>query len=393
MKILVTCHSYYPNKDGVQSVTQYLCEGLVKKGHKVTVVTRLYEGKGMSNEETRNGVHIIRIKSTTRHTIHRGDKKGYVELIKKLALGNDVMINVCTQCATTDWLLKELDYIKIPKILYNHSIWDFKYNRSYFITPITLLSKIWANLRWRLYYRVNAMYFKKYNYVTQLHEMDYATSLFEKRYKIKSVIIENAAEDDFFSDSLNSTIKLPKNYMINVSNYQKRKNQLKCLELYLEADIPDSWELVLIGSHKNKYSDRIEKHYLQYKQNHPDTKKKVSVLYDIPREDIPTYVKKARIYLMTSRWEAFPISLVESMAAGVPFVSSDVGIVKYLQGGVVCNNGREYCYWLHVLSNDNKKRIALGNLGRLEAMRSYRIDGKVDKLESLILECINNEKC
>ena len=39
MKIVFTVHTYYPNKDGVQYVTQYLAEGLAKLGHDITVIT------------------------------------------------------------------------------------------------------------------------------------------------------------------------------------------------------------------------------------------------------------------------------------------------------------------------------------------------------------------
>ena len=39
MKIVFTTHTYWPRKDGVQYVTQYLAEGLAKDGHEVIVFT------------------------------------------------------------------------------------------------------------------------------------------------------------------------------------------------------------------------------------------------------------------------------------------------------------------------------------------------------------------
>lgn len=392
MKIIVTCHSYYPNHDGVQFVTQYLCEGLTKKGHEVTVVTNYYENRNMVKEEECNGVKIIRIDAKTKHTIHHGDKKGYIQLIKNLSKQNDFMINVCTQCATTDWLLKELDNINIPKILYLHSIWDFKYKKDNFSSFKTLLSKLWGNIRWKFYYEKNGKYFRKYKYVTQLHAMDYTTLFFEKKYGIKSIIIENAAESSFFGDDYNKKIELPENYILNVSNYLKRKNQLKCLELYLNSSIPDDWELILIGSQKNAYSDLIEKKYNEYKEKNPGCKKKVQILYGIPRENISTYVKKSKIYMMTSKWEAFPISLVECMAANVPFISSDVGIVKYLPGGVTCSCDKDYYFWLNEFTSNELKRKEYGKLGNLEAINRFSIEEKVNQLEKLLVNGFEGDK-
>lgn len=385
MNILVTCHTYYPNHDGVQFVTQYLCEGLVKKGYNVTVITNFYDGRNMKNIEIINGVKIIRIKAKTKYTIHFGERKEYIKLIKELVKTNDVMVNVCTQCATTDWILKELDNIDIPKILYLHSIWDFKYKKDDFASIKLLVAKIWCNIRWRIYYLKNGKYFKKYKFVTQLHEMDYSNLFFEKKYNIKSVIIENAAEDNFFSDYTNKDIKLPNNYILNVSNYLKRKNQLKCLDLFLKSQIPEDWELILIGSKKNNYSKIIEDKYRKFINKHNDCKKKVQILYNIPRESISTYVKNAKIFMMTSKWEAFPISIIECMAAKVPFISSNVGIVKYLLGGVTCQNDNEYLYWINEFSKNEEKRKVYGYVGNLEAKKNFSIEENVNKFEKLIL--------
>lgn len=383
MRILITCHTYYPNNDGVQFVTQYLAEGLKSKGHEVTIVTNLYKDRCSKVEELHNGIKIYRVNVGTKHTIHYGNKKEYVDFIKKLCNENDIMINVCTQCATTDFLLNSLNDIKIPKVLYLHSIWDFKYNKENFKSFKTILGKLFANVRWRLYYLSNKSNFKKYNLVTQLHKMDYTNKFFEKKFGIKSVVIENAAEDVFFNDEVDNDIVLPDKYIVNVSNYLKRKNQEKCVELFLKADIPSDFELILIGSKKNSYYDKIVK---MYKES--NTNKKISFLYEVPRKDISTYVKKATLYMMTSKWEAFPISLTESLAAKTPFLSSNVGIVKYLPGGVVCNSDEEYIYWLEELTKNDEIREKYAELGYLEAKDKYSVKSKVDQLEKELLKLI-----
>ena len=44
MKIVFTTHTYYPEKNGVQVVTEYLAEGLAKKGHEVHIITEMLSG-------------------------------------------------------------------------------------------------------------------------------------------------------------------------------------------------------------------------------------------------------------------------------------------------------------------------------------------------------------
>lgn len=390
MNILFTTHTYAPNNDGVQFVTQYLAEGLVKLGHRVTVVTNLYPDRCNVKAENINGVEVIRINAETIHTIHRGNRNEYIAFIKDNQNNFDIMINVCTQAALTDWLFPIFDKIDIPKILYVHSIWDFKFNRENFKSFKSFCGKLWANIRWSFYYKKWKDIFVKYDAVVQLHRMDYSYKFFKKRYGINSVIIENAAEETFFSTNVNSEIVVPQKYIINVSNYIDRKNQFDCLKAFLTADIPEDWELVLIGSRKTTYYEKLVNYYQNY-QKKSSNSRKVHFLYSIPREQISTYVKKASLYIMTSKWEAFPISLVESMAAGVPFISSNVGIVKFFSGGIVADGIERYCYWLNRLTRDEVLRNHYGKMGRYEAFTHFKIDAKVKQLESLLYRCVNAE--
>lgn len=38
-KIVITTHTYYPNKNGVAIVNEYLTKGLRQKGYKISVIT------------------------------------------------------------------------------------------------------------------------------------------------------------------------------------------------------------------------------------------------------------------------------------------------------------------------------------------------------------------
>ena len=95
---------------------------------------------------------------------------------------------------------------------------------------------------------------------------------------------------------------------------------------------------------------------------------------------------------MTSKWEAYPISLIEAMAAGVPWISTNVGIVKYLPGGFVANEISDISYWIEFVSKNEKVAQSLGNVGKAYASTQFKINKKVDQLEDVILKAVEKEK-
>ncbi len=58
--------------------------------------------------------------------------------------------------------------------------------------------------------------------------------------------------------------------------------------------------------------------------------KNIRLLGAIPNKDMVSYFQKAYLYLMPSREEGSPHALLDAMAAGTPFVASDVGGVREL---------------------------------------------------------------
>lgn len=373
MNVLFTVNTYYPLKDGVQLVTGYLAEGLADRGHNVTVVTTK---NGFADEEIHNGVKILRVDLHTKHTRYYGDKEYYKKLILDLASQCDVMINVCTQNPMTDLLFPILKELKCKKILYMHGMYDSKWSRASVRNISDVGHKIWNNVRWGYYYKTSESIFKLYDHIVQLHEYDDAYIFFKEKYNIECEVIANACENTFFENCVKE------NYAIFVGNYLERKNQEFILRAFYKAKLDNGFGLILIGSEKNHYYDKLL--MLNQELSKIYGKRNVKILADVSREDTINYIKRAKLYLMGSKWEAFPISIVEAMAASIPFVSTDVGIVKYLPGGYIVNNEDEMTYWITLLASNDKVSMQLGIVGKVYAEKHFTISYSVDNLERLL---------
>lgn len=391
MRLLVTCFTYAPRRNGVQFVTQYLCEGLVRRGHAVTVLTQQH--KGLPEWEVINGVNIERWPAKTVHMHHIGARREYVKRVVECQNEFDVMLNVCTQSALTDWLLPHLGEIRIPKLLQIHSIWDFEIHSWDRASAPAFIRKLLSNVRWGLYYRFNGAAFRCYDRVLQLYEQDYSVEDFRRWYGIESVILENAAEDAFHEGAPVPDTERSRS-IVCVANFTRQKNQRALVEAFLRANMPIGWRLDLVGSQETPELEQV-------KRAEESTRKELdlgpwerSIVYHVgvSRQETIKLVKTASLYAMSSMREAFPVSLVEAMSAGVPWVSTNVGIARHLPGGIVVGDADGMAKELGRLANDAELRARLGEEGFAYAAAHFRIDDKVKQFEQVLLEAIGEAK-
>lgn len=105
-----------------------------------------------------------------------------------------------------------------------------------------------------------------------------------------------------------------------------------------------------------------------------------AVTFTGTRHDVPRVLTGMDICALTSSTEAFPISLLEAMAAGLPVVATDVGdvarIVKNGSTGFVVAAGdtREFTRCLETLVRNPGLREAMGSSGRLRVEKLYSVD-------------------
>lgn len=374
MNVLITVKTYWPEVNGVQNVTQYQAEGLAERGHNVTVITSDYQGKYPS-EETHKNVKIIRLPIYDSNTIHHGDKKAFQRLVLELTKDCDAMMNVCLQGWAADWVIPVLSKIKCRKVLMNHSMHDFVWRERDFRSIKDFGKKVIKNVKYGIFYPKNWKYIAQYDAIAFSHEKDYALEYFKKHGYKNIFVLYNAVDDTFFD--IDSSEK--QNIILNVGTYNDRKNQLKTLELYYKASTSD-YELVLIGMPDNDYYKELVRNNDQMKMENPS--KKVTILCNADPDLTTWYFKHCKIYMTNSTWECLPVSLIDALAGGAAYLSSDAGVIKYVPGGIIANDDEAMVRNLELLIGG--KWIELGRTAKENSEKNFTRKSQVDNLERLL---------
>jgi glycosyltransferase involved in cell wall biosynthesis len=100
------------------------------------------------------------------------------------------------------------------------------------------------------------------------------------------------------------------------------------------------------------------------------------------------------VFVLASRQEAFPLSTLEAMAAGVPVVATAVGgipeQIEHLESGVLVAPERpsEISDWIVRLYDDLELRSRLAEAGRKRVREAFRLETQAEGLEHAYEEAI-----
>jgi len=385
-KIIFLPENYFPKVSGVPVVVKYLSEGLLARGYQVQVATTSFKGEPL--HDYINGVEVFRFKMY-KNFFHqyKGDVLGYIDFVKNS--NADILIFECSQCITTDVLLPHIKKLPGKKIFHSHGFSGMEI-KPFSIKP-SLLHTIgnthnWLASKWYFNYTLKkAMPF--FNASMCLSKVDSSKDYLE-RYCEKSFILDNAADNMFFSDDvidnkLFQYVQLKnEKYMMCCANYTYVKNQKDMLEQYYKSKSSKNVSLVCIGSRKTPYYFECVEWNKQLAMEYGE--RDVHLLQGVQREDIPPIMKGASLYLVTSRYEQYSISIIEAMSQGVPFISMNTGNARVLPGGITINNVDEMHETIDSLLSDTEAYKKYSILGKKFAYDNCRIDAVVDKLDNII---------
>lgn len=395
MRIMFAVPSYWPSQNGVAYITEYLAEGLAERGHEILVFTSTGNGglEELPKYEVHRKVRIERIRVYVRWPLKlkgrdkESTKKKYYDRI--VTFQPDILIVVCAQSWTFDWLKPYLERIKCIKVFYSHgySEWKDKYPLAEKIKTGNILGVVEEWLKERYYKQIKYI-IKKYDLAIYLSEQNNSCLYAQQNHLKNGMILENAIENRFFDKDMQREGKEKKAeakiQFLYIANYNDNKNQSMLLEAYNRADIDES-RLVFAGFEENEYLNS-----LRNRQKLFDNQERKEVVFKVhlSREEIYDLYRDSDVFVCASRAETWSIVAHEAAAAGLPIISTDVGIISRIDGVLLVNSVEEMKKAIELLYWQADERLNRGRRARawIET-RNCRIEDKVkifeDKLEQM----------
>ncbi len=394
MKIMFAVATYWPSLDGVAVITKYLAEGLAKKGHEVLVFTseRNDEPERLKAAEVYNGVQIERMRVFVRWPVKIKGKdenstpQKYFDRV--CSFNPDVLIVVCSQIWTLDWIIPYLDQIDCKKVFYSHgySAWYDKYD---YMTPLNHrnIMGVWRLLKMKWYYDKLYYHIEKFDLAVYLSEKNNSVTYAEKYGLTNGWILENAIDDRFFDADMQHKYDEKKEEIIflYVANYNQNKNQEMLLRAYAQCNIEKS-KLIFVGNEENDYLEYLKE--LEKESLFEEKQKKIIYGVHLDREEIYLLYKEADVFVIPSKSETWSIVAHEAAASGIPIISTDVGVCSEIEGSIIVYSEEEMKIAMEELAGNVSMRREKGQLAKKWVNKKQcRIEDKVNlfdaKLRSL----------
>jgi len=311
MKILFVLENYMPHIGGAEVLFKNLAEGLVKKGHKINIVT--HRIKGTKSFEVINGVNVYRI-----NCLHSRYWFSIFSIpaVLKLARKADI-IHTTTYTGT-------LPAIIASKILRKPSV----------ITVLEILGKNWQKFGGMGFFSAKMHQFLewiimklKFDFFVSISNST-ESSVLRYVHKKKSSVVYPAVDYDIFEpkkydERIRREFNLEKNF---IYFFYGRPGISKGLEYLINA-VPlikqkiTNAKLLAVVSRDRTYKKRYN-HILKLIKK-LGVEKDVIMLGSVPFKELPYYIKAADCVVVPSLTEGFGLTAVESNTMGKPVIASD----------------------------------------------------------------------
>jgi len=311
MNILLVCESYFPDFGGVQSLVKDLAKELALKGNKVTIVAGnlLHDGKLLNNYEVIDGIEIYRFNfipiwsfslTSLKNFIFIGLKNliRLINLIKKI---KPDVVNAHVIGGSAFYVLTSKILLKYPLVstvhgsdvrVFPHSLWFHKK-----MIPIAL---------------------KHSDVITSSSEdlLRHLTRLVPD-LKVKCITTHNGVNLRVFEDS--EPFKNDNLYLFSMGRFVEEKGFDVLLPAFkrVSGEFPDI-QLLIAG-------DGPQKERLMKIAESLDLAGNVKFLGAQERENIVALLRGCEFFVLPSRRESFPVSILESMATRKTLVATTVG--------------------------------------------------------------------
>jgi glycosyltransferase involved in cell wall biosynthesis len=287
----------------------------------------------------------------------------------------DVIVMHCAQIWTTDAMLPHLSALPAAKVFVFHGISAFgdPAYQQYFVSLADILRKLDA--------------------VVSLSGLVEDTRFCERFGLRQPTVIPNGADLKRWKEKHQEIRRRwqigDRPWLVTVSNHNPLKghNQFIQLARDIRSEIPQLAATIIGGNYPaakyNLGSLGIKGGCWYRCRVQSALQRVVDLRPGAARSDVIAAVQEADILICTSSWEASPLSIIESMAAGTPWISMDVGCVRENAGGIVVRSADEMRSAVLRLLQDGAVRHVLGSEGRARAAAKHDWNSVVSQHQDL----------
>lgn len=236
------------------------------------------------------------------------------------------------------------DFLRKTKNSYSHIMMFHVSSTTLYL--VRFIRKLDKNIK--IYVKADASKFSKrqWFYLKQILKKTDALSV-ENEYLLRDInkklpgysekveYIPNGFDNTHFSVELLSVPK--ENLIIQTARFgTAQKNTQLLLKILSNVDLKD-WNVILAGTIEKDFYSFIESFFREY----PELKDKIHFIGNISdRNELYRLYARAKVFILTSRYESFAISLIEAAYFGDYIISTDVGIASTIKNnfwGFVAN--------------------------------------------------------
>jgi glycosyltransferase involved in cell wall biosynthesis len=219
-------------------------------------------------------------------------------------------------------------------------------------------------------------------------------------------LITNAASEEEFDKPAQTDIRKKfdigkdKFLVLHVGSFTGAKGQPEALKIFLKANIPNS--VLLLSGHNNSQLNKLLTGHPRFATLKLQSllKGKRIIVTELDRSETVDAYKAADLFLFPSNIECSPIVLFECMAAGIPFLSSEVGnaaeIALWGGNGIILPTEKDSIGWSKILIDEsaqllkhsaaNRRQLKnMGEKGRAAWKKQFTWQKVAEQYEKLYL--------
>lgn len=374
MRVVVACHSYYPNVGGSPRFARELSEALVRRGFPTSVVTR--QDPGTRAREEIGGVDVHRL--GMRHVGKFHLPKAYRATLRRL--DPDLLHLSGNRVWCADFYLPWAGGAKWAQVMTGHGFYQYEMHR-----------RLWDRWYFERYLPGRIRKFQVYTPRT-VHERDQLVrwgvdpgrlELVPEGVDLGEFSGPRAPPADVWSRwGLTTPYRA-----VYAGGYFENKRVDRLVRAV--AATHGRWGLLALGRDiPGSSSDRVHVARLASDLHAPVRLEDV-----LPRADVLDALVAADAVVLGSSYEGFGILLLEAMAAGTPFVAFEVGAAPELAAtgsGICVRSEEEFADALHRLE-DPVVRRSMGERGR-SAVQEYTMEKQVDHFVAVYERALNERR-